>query len=80
VDSESVDADLARGSEAFPEAANFFPRMMTYNLGPYGYLDLIRKAKESVSVPVIGSLNGVSPTGWIQYAQDVEQAARTPLS
>jgi dihydroorotate dehydrogenase (fumarate) len=35
---------------------------------------LIRKAKESVRVPVIGSLNGVSPSGWIQYARAMEQA------
>jgi dihydroorotate dehydrogenase (fumarate) len=74
VDCESVDADLSRGAEAFPESANFFPRLMTYNLGPYGYLELIRKAKECVSVPVIGSLNGVSPSGWIEYARDIEQA------
>jgi dihydroorotate dehydrogenase (fumarate) len=74
VDRESVDADLSRGAEAFPESANFFPRLMTYNLGPYGYLELIRKAKECVSVPVIGSLNGVSPSGWIEYARDIEQA------
>jgi dihydroorotate dehydrogenase (fumarate) len=74
VDSESVDADLSRGADAFPESASFFPRLLTYNLGPYGYLDLIRKAKECVSVPVIGSLNGVSPSGWIQYARDIEQA------
>jgi dihydroorotate dehydrogenase (fumarate) len=74
VDSESVEADLSRGAEAFSESASFFPRLMTYNLGPYGYLELIRKAKESVSVPVMGSLNGVSPSGWIQYARDIEQA------
>jgi dihydroorotate dehydrogenase (fumarate) len=74
VDSESVDADLFRGSDAFTETATFFPALMDYNLGPYGYLELIRKAKECVSVPVIGSLNGVSPSGWIQYALDMQQA------
>jgi dihydroorotate dehydrogenase (fumarate) len=74
VDSESVDADLSRGADAFPESASFFPRLMTYNLGPFGYLELIRKAKECVSVPVMGSLNGVSPLGWVQYARDIEQA------
>jgi dihydroorotate dehydrogenase (fumarate) len=79
VDCESVDADLSRGAEAFPESANFFPRLMTYNLGPYGYLELIRKAKESVSVPVIGSLNGVSPSGWIEYARDIEQAGANAI-
>jgi dihydroorotate dehydrogenase (fumarate) len=74
VDSESVDADLFRGTDAFSESASFFPTLMDYNLGPYAYLELIRKAKESVSVPVIGSLNGVTPGGWIQYALDIQQA------
>ena len=74
IDSESVDADLSRGTEAFAESSSFLPDLMDYNLGPYGYLELIRKAKQSVSVPVIGSLNGVSPSGWIQYARDMEQA------
>jgi dihydroorotate dehydrogenase (fumarate) len=74
IDSESVDADLFRGSEASPESTTFLPDLLDYNLGPYGYLELIRKAKRAVSVPVIGSLNGVSPSGWIQYARDMEQA------
>src|ERR1019366_10804155 len=64
LESESVNADLSRGTEAFPESASFLPDLMNYNLGPDGYLELIRKARESVSVPVIGSLNGVSPSGW----------------
>ena len=54
VDCDSVDADLSRGAEAFSESASFFTDLMDYNLGPYGYLELIRKAKESVSVPVTG--------------------------
>ena len=74
LESESVDADLSRGAEAFPESASFLPDLLNYNMGPDGYLELIRKAKESVSVPVIGSLNGVSPRGWVRYARDMEQA------
>jgi dihydroorotate dehydrogenase (fumarate) len=74
LESESVDADLSRGADAFPESSSFLPDLMDYNLGPDGYLELIRKAKESVSVPVIGSLNGVSPSGWVRYARDMEQA------
>jgi len=46
IDSESVDADLSRGAEAFAESASFLPDLMDYNLGPYGYLELIRKAKQ----------------------------------
>jgi dihydroorotate dehydrogenase (fumarate) len=74
LESLSVDADLARGAESFPESANFFPDLQTYNLGPDGYLELIREAKESVDIPVIASINGVSTGGWLQYARLMEEA------
>ena len=74
LESMAVDADLARGAESFPESANFFPDLQTYNLGPDGYLELIRHAKESVQIPVIASLNGSSSGGWLQYARLIEEA------
>lgn len=74
LDSLSVDSDLARGAESFPESANFFPDLQTYNLGPEGYLELIRHAKEAVDIPIIASLNGVSNGGWLQYARLMEEA------
>jgi dihydroorotate dehydrogenase (fumarate) len=74
LESLTVDYDLARGSESFPESANFFPDLQTYNLGPDGYLELIRHAKESVDIPVIASLNGISDGGWLQYAKLMEEA------
>src|ERR1700758_4436117 len=48
LESMTVDADLGRGADSFPESATFFPDLKTYNLGPDGYLELIRHAKESV--------------------------------
>ena len=74
LESETLDADLFRGSESFAESLNYFPDLMTYNLGPDGYLELIRTAKAGVSIPVIGSLNGASAGGWIRYAREMEQA------
>ena len=74
LESLSVDADLARGSDSFPESANFFPDLQTYNLGPDGYLELIRHAKEAVDIPIIASLNGKSDGGWLQYARLMEEA------
>jgi len=74
LESLTVDYDLARGAESFPESANFFPDLQTYNLGPDGYLELIRHAKESVDIPVIASLNGISNGGWLQYARLMEEA------
>ncbi len=61
-------------AEAFAESLDFFPELADYNLGPDGYLELIRQAKTSVSIPVIASLNGVSPGGWVRYAREMEQA------
>ncbi len=74
LESLAVDSDLARGTESFPESASFFPDLQTYNLGPDGYLELIRHAKEAVKIPVIASLNGVSSGGWLEYARLMEEA------
>jgi dihydroorotate dehydrogenase (fumarate) len=74
LESASVDHDLARGSESFAEALSFFPDMRTYNLGPDRYLDLIRRAKARVDIPVIASLNGVTVGGWTQYARLMQEA------
>src|SRR5271169_6116850 len=79
LESLSVDSDLERGSDSFPESANFFPNLQTYNLGPDGYLELIRQAKESINIPVIGSINGVSDGGWLQYARLIEEAGADAL-
>src|SRR5215469_5503792 len=74
LESLSIDADLARGTESFPESSNFFPDLQTYNLGPDGYLELIRHAKECVQIPIIASLNGITKGGWLQYAQLMQEA------
>jgi len=74
IESLSVDTDLSRGTESFAESLNYFPDLQSYNLGPDGYLDLIRRAKRDVSIPIIASLNGVTPGGWLRYASMMEQA------
>ena len=69
-----LDHYLERGSNSHSEAISYFPDMQTYNVEPEAYINLIRKAKESVKIPIIGSLNGTSPGGWVQYARSMEQA------
>lgn len=61
------------------EAASYFPDLDQYAVGPGQYLELIRLAKEEVDVPIIASLNGVTPEGWIEYARDIEQAGADGL-
>jgi dihydroorotate dehydrogenase (fumarate) len=48
-------------------------------MGPDAYLEHIRKAKQAVRIPIIGSLNGVSTGGWIRYAHEIEQAGADAL-
>lgn len=69
-DAMAVHFSLERGADGFGEApSGFFPELDDYNTGPEDYLDLIRRAKAEVDVPVIASLNGVSTGGWTQYAR-----------
>jgi dihydroorotate dehydrogenase (fumarate) len=66
-------------SNLFAEANNFFPDLDEYHRGSEQYLEIIRKAKEQVDIPVIASLNGITSEGWIQYAQQMEQAGADGL-
>ncbi len=50
-----------------------------YTVGPDKYLNLIRHAKDRVDIPIIASLNGVTPEGWIEYAREIEQAGADAL-
>jgi dihydroorotate dehydrogenase (fumarate) len=62
------------GTESFAESLSYFPEVEEFNLGPDQYLDLIRKAKESVEIPVIASINGKTHGGWIDFAKQMQQA------
>jgi dihydroorotate dehydrogenase (fumarate) len=79
LESSLLDEDLWRGTEEFPEAASYLPDLSNYNTGPDGYLELIRRSKRSVAIPVIASLNGVTPSGWVRYAKHIEQAGADAL-
>ncbi len=69
-DEMAVHFSIEMGADGFGEAPEgFFPQLDDYNTGPEDYLDLIRRAKQEVDVPVIASLNGISIGGWTLYAQ-----------
>lgn len=69
-----LDRDLSRGTETYAEALDFFPQSGDYSIGPEKYLDNLTRVKQAVNIPVIGSLNGVTPGGWVEYAQKIETA------
>lgn len=74
-----LDYYLSHGTDSYAESLSYFPESYSYNVGPDEYLELIRRAKQSVSIPVIGSLNGVSTGGWIDYASRIEEAGANAL-
>lgn len=78
-ESLALDYFLTHGTDSYAEALSYFPDLGDYNVGPDEYLNLIRKAKESVDIPVIGSLNGVSSGGWVKYARMIEEAGADAL-
>ncbi len=65
--------------ESYAEALDYLPSPDEYALGPQEYLDHLRTVKESVGIPVIGSLNGTTPGGWLRYARLIEQAGADAL-
>lgn len=71
--------DLEAGAETWGEALDFFPALDDYNTGPDRYVALVEAAKTAVDIPVIASLNGTSPGGWLRYAALIEAAGADAL-
>jgi dihydroorotate dehydrogenase (fumarate) len=78
-DSQILDHYLSYGSESFAEAVTYYPDIKHYNIGPEEYLNLISQAKAATQIPIIGSLNGVSTGGWVDYARKIQQAGADAL-
>ena len=79
VESNELDRHYWSASAVGSEAMQMFPELEAKALGPQEYLEHIRKCKKAVAVPVIASLNGVSPGGWTRYAKLMEQAGADAL-
>jgi dihydroorotate dehydrogenase (fumarate) len=65
--------------DSFAEALSFLPRPDEFTFGPEEYLEHVRRAKAAVSIPVIASLNGTTPSGWLHYAKLLEDAGASAL-
>lgn len=73
-EAEQFDRLFNQGADSFAEARNFFPPPVEYRVGLDAYLELLQDAKERTSIPIIGSLNGVTAGGWIDYAKAYQEA------
>jgi dihydroorotate dehydrogenase (fumarate) len=66
-------------ADSFAEALSYFPHQEDLKFGPEQYLEQIRRIKEAVAIPVIASLNGTTPAGWVDYARLIQQAGADAL-
>ena len=74
-----MEAIMQSTNNVFAEASDFFPDLDEYHVATAQYLKTVRMAKERVKIPIIGSLNGITPKGWIDYAKQLEQAGADAL-
>ena len=77
---EQMDAFLNAEShnDSFAEAGTYAPDPIVA-LGPDEYLEHLRLIKSAVRIPVMASLNGVTPGGWTSYARQLEEAGADGL-
>jgi dihydroorotate dehydrogenase (fumarate) len=65
--------------ESFAEATSYFPNPELFVLGPDEYLNHLFRVKQAVRIPVIASLNGCTPGGWLSYGRLMEQGGADAL-
>lgn len=70
---------ISNGAMSLADASVYFPHRHEYPRDPDEYVEHLRKAKEAVDIPIIGSMNGTSKGGWLDYAKKIEEAGADAL-
>jgi dihydroorotate dehydrogenase (fumarate) len=70
---------ISNGAMSLADASVYFPHRHEYPRDPNEYVEHIRKAKEATDIPIIGSMNGTSKGGWLDYAKKIEEAGADGL-
>ncbi|MFA9563671.1 MAG: dihydroorotate dehydrogenase-like protein [Acidimicrobiales bacterium] len=71
---------LELGAEQFGEAAGgYLPEVDELHPAPEHHLELLKKAKAELNIPVIASLNGDSAGGWTYYANELQDEGADAL-
>ena len=78
-ENETLARLTAVGAESTGEASSYFPPIADFAAGPESYLDLVQRARQAVGIPIIASLNGVTPSGWVDYARLMQEAGASAI-
>ncbi len=76
---QTLQRHFTQGTESRAEVPGYFPEAGKFHYGPQRYLENLAKAKESLGIPIIASLNGTTFGGWTAFAQQIEQAGADAL-
>ena len=74
-----IDVFTNAGVDSYAEALSYFPAQAVYAMDPERYVDLVQRAVETVDIPVVASLNGVTDQGWVDYARRIEEAGASAI-
>lgn len=75
----ALDTQLNMSANTSPEATHYFVESESFANMTDRYLELVRQASDSCSIPVIASINGVSESGWVDIAKDIQSAGADAL-
>ena len=78
-ETDAVERLTAAGAESQSEASTYLPQPDQYDVGPAEYLELIRRARGAVDIPIFASLNGTTDRGWTDFAADMQQAGASGI-
>jgi len=67
------------GTESFAESLSYFPSEVEEDTGPRPYLSLLERTAAGVEIPVIASLNGITPDGWTDIARAMQDAGAAAI-
>lgn len=70
---------MEHGSGPVDPVLNDLPAADAFAMGPHEYFTRITELKKHVKIPIVGSLNGVTPGNWVMYAEGVQQAGADAL-
>jgi dihydroorotate dehydrogenase (fumarate) len=73
-----LEAAFGAGADSFAEATTYMPAIPGRG-GPHRTLEIIRRARAAVDIPVIASLNGITASGWTSYAAELEEAGASAI-
>ena len=66
-------------AERYAESLTYWPAGAGEEAGPRRYLSLLERAAAAVDVPVLGSINGTTASGWVGYARALQEAGAAAI-